>query len=86
MENNQVKPNNHLALAIITTCLCCVPLGIVSIVKSTKVNGLYESGQYAEAQRAADDAKKYAYWGIGISAVVYILYIVLMIVGVVAGS
>lgn len=31
----QFPPNNHLALAIITTILCCLPAGIVSIVYAT---------------------------------------------------
>lgn len=35
------KPDNNLVLAIICTICCCLPLGIVGIVKASKVNGLY---------------------------------------------
>lgn len=35
------KPYNYLALAIVCTILCCLPLGIVGIVKANKVNTLY---------------------------------------------
>ena len=39
------KPNNHLAWAILSTIFCCLPLGIVSIVYSSKVDGLYNAGE-----------------------------------------
>lgn len=55
-------PENHLVWAILATCLCCLPLGIVAIVKSTKVNELWALGDVAGAHKAADDAKKYAIW------------------------
>ena len=57
------KPNNHLAWAILSTIFCCLPLGIVSIVYSAKVDGLYNSGDYAGAYNAANKAQNYALWG-----------------------
>jgi hypothetical protein len=56
----QSEPDNHLVWAILSTLLCCLPLGIVSIVYSTKVSGLWAQGRYAEAQSASDSAKKWA--------------------------
>lgn len=50
---NQPKPPNYLALAIITTILCCLPLGIVSIVFSTQVNSKYAIGDYDGAMKAS---------------------------------
>jgi hypothetical protein len=38
-------------------------LGIVSIVYSTKVSGLWAQGRYAEAQEASTNAKKWAIIG-----------------------
>jgi uncharacterized membrane protein len=76
MENQPQKPQNHLALAIISTLLCCLPLGIVSIVYASKVDGLYASGKYDEAQVASDNAKK---WWI-ISAVAGVIVIILYFV------
>lgn len=32
------KPNNNLALAIFTTVCCCLPFGIVAIIKASKVD------------------------------------------------
>lgn len=54
------RPDNNLVWAILSTILCCLPLGIVSIVYSCKVNGLYEQGRYKEATDAAENAKKFA--------------------------
>ncbi|MDR9399859.1 MAG: CD225/dispanin family protein [Psychroflexus sp.] len=53
----QFPPNNHLALAIITTILCCLPAGIVSIVYATQVNSKWQAGDYEGAQRASKNAK-----------------------------
>jgi len=61
METRPSRPNSYLALAIISTILCCLPTGIVSIIYSTKVNRLYEEGHYEEAERASKNAKT---WGI----------------------
>ena len=59
----QREPDNYLVWAILVTVLCCLPFGIVSIVYSTKVSGLWTQGRYAEAQSAADSAKKWAIIG-----------------------
>ena len=56
----QAEPDSHLVWAILSTVLCCLPLGIVSIVYSTKVSGLWAQGRYAEAQSASESAKKWA--------------------------
>lgn len=74
------QPENNLVWAILCTVLCCLPLGIVSIIKSTQVSGLWASGRYAEAQQAADDAKKFAVWGAIAGAVVAVLYIIFYVI------
>lgn len=60
MEQQPQRPPNYLAVAIITTLLCCLPAGIVSIVYSTKVNTEYDSGNYAAAESASKSAKTWA--------------------------
>jgi hypothetical protein len=86
--NNQAgsPPDNNLVWAIICTVLCCLPLGIVAIIKSTKVKELWLQGDHAGAQKAADDAKKYAIWGMVAGGVVVILYIIFVVVLGVAGG
>lgn len=76
MDNNLPKPNNNLVLAIVCTILCCLPLGIVGIIKATKVDGYYNSGQYALAKQAADDAKKWSIIGIVCGAISSVIYLI----------
>lgn len=81
------KPDNNLVLAIICTVCCCLPLGIVGIVKASKVNGLYMAGMYDMAAQEAQEAKKWSIIGIAIGAVAWILYVIFYaIVGVAALS
>ena len=53
------RPDSYLVWAILTTVLCCMPLGIVAIVKSSQVESRYNQGDYAGAQKASEDAKKW---------------------------
>ncbi|HBR53876.1 MAG TPA: hypothetical protein DEA82_06695 [Flavobacteriaceae bacterium] len=80
MENQNTPagspPDNNLVWAIICTVLCCLPLGIVSIIKSTKVKTLWLQGDHAGAQKAADDAKKWAIWGMVIGAIGITIYMI----------
>ncbi|HBY70507.1 MAG TPA: hypothetical protein DEG69_23755 [Flavobacteriaceae bacterium] len=85
LTNQPPKPDNHLVWAILTTVFCCLPLGIVSIVKSTKVNELYAQGNYAEAQKASNEAKKSAMWSAIVAGGLFLLYILLLILGVAGG-
>ena len=80
------KPNNNLAWSLVTLLACCMPLGIVSLVYSMKVDTLYFQGQYKEAQEKADLAKKWAIGGIISSLVGIFLYFILIILLGLAGS
>lgn len=78
MENNQnmpAKPNNYMVLAILSTIFCCIASGIASIIYASKVNECYARGEYEEAEKASKNAKMWALIGIGISALVWIIYI-----------
>ena len=78
-------PDNYLIWAILTTVFCCPPLGIASIVNAAKVSSVYAAGDYAGAQKASDDAKKWAIWSAVGGGIFLILYIILIFVGVAAG-
>ena len=73
-------PDNNLVWAIVSTILCCWPLGIVSIIKSTKVNTLWAQGDHEGAKKSADDAKKWAIYSAVGAVLFWIIYIVLMVV------
>lgn len=73
-----MKPNNNMALAIFTTICCCIPLGIVAIIKANSVDSLYLMKQYDAAIMAANEAKKWSYIGIIISIIGWFIYLVFM--------
>ncbi|TDC98707.1 CD225/dispanin family protein [Nonomuraea deserti] len=50
-------PDNQLVPAILTTLFCCLPLGIVALVKSSQVNSKWQVGDYQGAMQAAEEAK-----------------------------
>lgn len=80
IEQKPAKPEDNLVWAIISTLCCCLPFGVVSIVHSAKVDSLYHSGNYAEAQKEADIAKKWAIRSVVAAIVFWVLYIILVVV------
>lgn len=72
------KPDSNLFWAILCTILCCIPFGIVAIIKATKVDTLWNSRQYDAAREAAADAKKWAIWGAILGFIVSMIYGVLV--------
>ena len=77
------KPINgttYLIFAIISTLLCCLPLGIVAIVYACKINSLQRNGDYAGAQNAAKKAKMFTIIGTVAALVVSIFYIIFAVV------
>ena len=63
--NNNSKPDNWLIWAILSTVLCCLPLGIVSIIYATKVDNLWNSGQQEEAIKASNMARLFFFLALG---------------------
>lgn len=75
-----IKPNNNFVWGIICTIMCCLPLGIISIICSSRVDSLWESGAYSQAIEEASKAKKYAIWGMILGIVLSILFIVFYLI------
>lgn len=73
-------PNNNFVYGIIATVLCCSPLGIVSLVKSSKVGSLWAQGRFEESRKAAASAKAWAIWAGVIWALALVAYVVLFFV------
>lgn len=71
-----VKPDSHLGLAIFVTLCCCLPLGIVAILKANKVNELYNTKQYEAAAAASADAKKWCMYGL----IGYVIWVIIVII------
>lgn len=90
MNEQKFCSDTNLVWAILCTCLCCAPLGIVAIVKATSVESLWNQGRYEEAQRAADAAKKFSIWGAVaycvIMVLVVIFYLAMIVLGIMASQ
>lgn len=74
------RPDSYLVWAILSTILCCLPFGIVSIVYAAKVDSLYAAGNYREAQAASTNARKWviisAVTGFSVSVIYGIAFLV----------
>ncbi|PJK09385.1 hypothetical protein CO610_03575 [Lysobacteraceae bacterium NML95-0200] len=86
MNTAQNPIPNNLIWAILSTLFCCLPLGIVSIVHAAKVDGLVAAGDYAAAQQASDNAKKWAMISAGVGIALILIYFVLGMIGAFAGA
>lgn len=78
-------PPNYLIWAILSTVLCCLPLGIASIVFAAQVNGKWAAGDVAGAQESSAKARKFAIWAVVAGIITIIIYGVLAAMGVMAG-
>lgn len=60
-----------MVYGIVATVVFCLPLGVVSLVKSAKVEALWAQGRFDESRRAAASAKTWAIW----SGVIFLLFV-----------
>lgn len=56
----RTPPQNYLIYAVLVTFLCCLPLGVVSIVNSVQVNSRWNKGDYKGALAASAAARDWA--------------------------
>ena len=81
------QPASHLGFAIFTTLCCCLPLGIVAIIKSSKVSEYYNLKQYDAAIAASNEAKNWCTYAlIGWFVYFFIVLIIYFIAGATAFS
>ena len=78
MNTTTPQVPNNLVWAILSTLFCCLPAGIVSIVKAASVNSKWQAGDHAGAKKASDDAKTWAMISAGAGLVVGVLYFILV--------
>lgn len=74
-------PDNKLVWSILVTIFCCLPFGIVAIIKSAEVNSKWAAGDQAGAHQAAADAGKWIKWSViagVVGAVISIVFYVLV--------
>jgi hypothetical protein len=76
-------PQNYLVWAVLTTLLCCPPLGIPSIIYAARVNAMFEGGNIAGAQESSRKAKQFAIWS---AASIVLVYGVIILIAVIAAA
>lgn len=80
------KPNNNLVLAIVCLILCCLPLGVVSLIFALQVDGKWNQGDYQGAQDSAQKAKTWALVGIIGGAVINIALVIVYVLVIAAAT
>lgn len=76
-------PDNKLVWSILATLFCCLPFGIVAIIKSAEVNTRWGAGDVAGAHESAAAAGKWITWSV-IAGIVGMVLGVLLWFGLVA--
>lgn len=87
-QNQSTKPmppKNWLVESILVTLFCCLPLGIAGIVNASKVESLYNTGNFEGAKDASQKAKKWTTTGFWIGIVIGVIYLIVVLAGA-AGS
>jgi hypothetical protein len=70
----------YLVQAILVTCLCCMPFGVVAIVYAAQASSKISAGDYAGARQSSDAAKMWCWIGFGLWAVAVVGWLTLALV------
>ena len=84
-----MKPENYLLWTILTTIMCCLPLGAIGIYFSMQVDKNWEMGLPAEAAASARKAKLFAIASaasMGVLAVLYFVFVLIAIISEAGGT
>jgi hypothetical protein len=65
---------NYMTQAVLVTLFCCLPLGIVGIIRAGEVNKRLAVNDYAGALAASNSTRSILWWGFGTGLVVCIIY------------
>ena len=71
---------NHLVGAILATCCCCLPFGIVSIVYASSVDSKMAAGDIAGARAASNNAQTWMWLAFGVGIVVILITIIFSVI------
>ncbi|KAJ8023552.1 Proline rich transmembrane protein 1B [Holothuria leucospilota] len=76
VRSTQDNPSDYLIPAILVTIFCCLPLGIVAIVKSTEVRRRIDSGDIDGAVESSKAARMWTISALICGIVILVLVIV----------
>lgn len=77
---------NHMVGAILCTLFCCLPCGIVAIVKASQVNTKLAQGDVSGAENAARSAKTWILVAVILGVVVIFLNILFQVIVAIAAA
>ena len=80
-QQQPIKPDSNMILAILSTLFCCLPMGVAAIISASKVDKLYYAGQYNAAEEASNRAKKYSMIGAILGIIVSLVYFTICFIG-----
>lgn len=78
-------PETYLVSSILVLLFCCLPLGIVALIKSNSVEKFYLLGDYNGALKASQSAKNYIIWSVILGVIGIVLYFVFLAVAISSG-
>lgn len=70
------KPQNWIWLGIVAL-LCCLPIGIVSIVYASKVDPAWNRGDYQISKEYSNNAQMWGFLSIGAGFLVFIFFFII---------
>lgn len=73
------RPESHLAAAILVTIFCCMPLGIVAIVKAAGVDSAWTVGDYDKACRDSVSAWQWITWSVWVMLIPVALTVLMVV-------
>jgi hypothetical protein len=79
---NQSMPPTYLAQAILATLFCCMPFGVVAIVKSSQVSSAWGAGNHELAYQKSKEASTW----VNVSAICGLIVVVFYVVAAVISS
>jgi predicted secreted protein len=77
-------PKTWLVESILATLFCCLPFGIVGIIKASQVTTCFNAGDYIGAETASKDAKKWVIIAACCAIVLGFFYAILIFSGALA--
>ncbi|KAJ8049453.1 Proline-rich transmembrane protein 1 [Holothuria leucospilota] len=80
VNNSMPYIKDYFGLALFVTLCCCLPFGIVALVKSNEVKTRVASGDQQGALEASASAKMWSYAGWTFGLIIYVIVTVLQIV------
>lgn len=75
-------PKTWLVESILATLFCCLPFGLVGLIKAANVSTLYQAGKYAEATVTSQEAGKWTKISIAVGIILGLIYLAFWIIGI----